>query len=153
MANINWAKRRLDFFLQNKALAWLFVFALLACGVRNEPREVADAFCFRYFIELNQPHALEIASGLAADKLRKEIELLKGGARDFQEGEREFHQHKPFIDYKMIQRTDQSADRVFFLYHLKIEPRQGGSKMEREILVSTIREQGRWSVNNYEDYR
>jgi hypothetical protein len=145
------AKRAAVIF-QNIALFSCIIFALLACGVTNEPREVADAFCFRYFIELNQTHALEIASGLAADKLRKEIDLLKGGARDFEEGEREFHQHKPFIDYKMIQRTDQSADRVFFLYHLTIEPRQGG-KMEREVLVSTIRENGRWSVNNYEDYR
>jgi hypothetical protein len=124
----------------------------LTCGVSNDPREVADAFCFRYFIELDQVHALEIASGLAADKLRKEIELLKGAARDFQEGEREFHQHKPFIDYKMTQRTDQDADHVMFLYHLVIEPKQGG-KMEREILVSTVRENGRWRVNNYENYR
>ena len=152
MIIINVAKRAGGVISQNNVLFSFIIFALLACGVSNEPREVADAFCFRYFIELNQAHALEIASGLAADKLRKEIDLLKGGARDFQEGEREFHQHKPFIDYKMIQRTDQNADRVFFLYHLTIEPRQGG-KMEREILVSTIREDGRWSVNNYEDYR
>jgi hypothetical protein len=127
--------------------------ALLSCGVRNDPREIADAFCFRYFIKLDQPGALKISSGLAADKLRKEIELLKGGARDFQEGEREFHQHKPFIDYKMIQRTDQDADHVMFLYHLNIEPRQGDEKLEREILVSAIRENGRWTVNNYENYR
>jgi hypothetical protein len=127
--------------------------AFLSCGVRNDPRKIADAFCYRYFIKLNQLEALEIASGLAADKLRKEIELLKGGARNFQEGEREFHQHKPFIDYKMIQRTDQDDAHAMFLYHLNIEPRQGDEKMEREILVSAIREKGRWTVNNYENYR
>lgn len=127
--------------------------ALPSCGVGNDPREIADAFCYRYFIKLNQSEALEISSGLAADKLRREIELLKGGARNFQEGEREFHQHKPYIDYQMAQRTDQDADHVMFLYHLSIEPRQGGEKMEREILVSAIRENGRWTVNNYENYR
>jgi hypothetical protein len=129
------------------------VVAFLACGVKNDPREVADAFCFRYFIEVNQAHALEISSGLATDKLRKEIELLKGGAREFQEGEREFHQHKPFIDYKMEQRTDQNPDHIFFLYHLTIEPRQGSGKMERKILISAVRENDRWTINNYEDYR
>ena len=128
----------------------LLAMALVACGVKNDPREVAEAFCFRYFIELNQVHALEISTGLAADKLRKEIELLKGGARDFQEGDREFHQHKPYIDYKMMERTDQDADKVFFLYHLTIEPRQGSGKMEQEILVSTVREGGRWAVNNFQ---
>ncbi len=135
------------------ALWFIASLAFLSCGVRNDPREIADAFCFRYFIKLNQLEALEISSGLAADKLRKEIELLKGEARHFQDGEREFHQHKPFIDYKMTQRTDQDADHVMFLYHLNIEPRQGDEKLEREILVSAIREKGRWTVNNYENYR
>ena len=129
------------------------VFILTSCGVSNDPRKISDAFCFRYFIKLNQTEALQIASGLAADKLRKEIELLKGSARQFQDGEQEFHRAKPFIDYKMIQRTDQDSDHVLFLYHLSIEARQGSEKMEREILVSTIRENGRWTVNNYEDYR
>jgi len=138
----------------NAALFLLMMsFLLPACSADNDPRKVADAFCFRYFIKLNQNEALEISSGLAADKLRKEVELLKGGARDFQEGDREFHQHKPFIDYKMIQRTDQDADHAIFLYHLSIEPRQGVEKMEQEILVSTILENGRWKVNNYENYR
>jgi hypothetical protein len=135
--------------------AWLVLVAVavLACGVKNDPREVADAFCFRYFIKLDQLQALEISTGLAADKLRKEIELLKGGARHFQEGDREFHQLKPFIDYKMTQRTDQDDNHVLFLYHLNIEPKQSGEKMEQEILVSTIRANGRWTVNNYENYR
>ncbi|MGH7595983.1 MAG: hypothetical protein ACREOI_06495 [bacterium] len=133
---------------------WFIVsLAFLSCGVRNDPREIADAFCYRYFIKLNQLEALEIASGLAASNLRKEIELLKGGARYFQDGEREFHQLKPFIDYKMIQRTDQGADHVMFLYHLNIEPRQGNEKLELEVLVSAIRENGRWTINNYENYR
>jgi len=137
-----------------KRFPYIFVaLVFLSCGVSNNPREVADAFCFRYFIKLDQREALEIASGLAADKLKKEIDLLKGGARDFQDGDREFHRLKPFIDYKMIQRTEQDADHVMLLYHLQIEPRQGSEKMEREILVSTIRENGRWTVNNYEDYR
>lgn len=141
--------------LQSVKNLWLFavVCLMLSCGLSNDPRKVSDAFCFRYFIKLAQAEALELASGLAADKLRKEIELLKGSARQFQDGEQEFHRAKPFIDYKMTQRTDQDIDHVLFLYHLKIEARQGSETMEREILVSTIRENGRWTVNNFEDYR
>jgi len=142
-----------------KILRRTFIFVLVAanvslsCGAGNDPQKISEAFCFRYFIKLNQAEALEIATGLAADRLRKEIELLKGSARQFQDGEQEFHRSKPFIDYKMIQRTDQDVDHVLFLYHLQIEARQGNEKMEREILISTIRENGRWKVNNYEDYR
>jgi hypothetical protein len=121
----------------------------LACGVRNDPREIAEAFCYRYLIELNQASALEISSGLAADKLRKEIESLKGSARAFEEGDREFHRLKPFIDYDLKARTDNDAEHVSFVYHITIEPRQGSEKMHREILVNTMRTNGRWTVNNY----
>ena len=121
-----------------------------ACGPGNDPREIADTFCYRYFIELNQPGSLEIASGLAAEKLRKEIELLKGAARTFEEGEREFHRARPFIDYKMAQRTDQDAEHVMFIYHVSIEARQSNEKMEREIVLSTVREDGHWRVNNFD---
>ncbi len=127
-----------------------FVFWLSACGPGNDPREIADAFCYHYFIELNQPGALEIASGLAAQKLRKEIELLKGTARTFEGGEQEFHRAKPFIDYKMTQRTEQDAEHVMFIYQVSIEARQGNEKMEREIVLSTVRENGRWRVNNFD---
>lgn len=122
---------------------------ILACGVRNDPREIADAFCYRYLIELNQTGALEISSGLAADKLRKEIESLKGSARAFEEGEREFHSLKPFIDFSLKARTDNDAEHVAFAYHITIEPRQGSGKMHREILVNTTRTDGRWLVSNY----
>lgn len=122
---------------------------VLACGVRNDPRKIADTFCYRYLIELNQAGALEISSGLAADKLRKEIESLKGSARAFEDGEREFHSLKPFIDFSLKARTDDDAEHVAFAYHITIEPRQGTEKMHREILVNTTRTEGRWLVSNY----
>ena len=130
--------------------AWFSLFALCACGPSNDPHEIAEAFCYRYFIELNQAGALEIANGLAAEKLRKEITLLKGTARTFEGGEQEFHRAKPFIDYRMAQRTDQDAEHVMFIYNVSIEARQNNEKMEREIVLSTVRENGRWRVNNFD---
>ncbi|MDZ7266489.1 MAG: hypothetical protein ONB48_03555 [candidate division KSB1 bacterium] len=122
---------------------------LAACGPGNDPREIAEAFCYRYLIELNQTHALEIASGLAADKLRREIESLKGGARVFEEGEQEFHRLKPFLDYEMMARTDDDARHVSFVFQITIEPRQGSGKMQRDILINTTLADGRWTVSNY----
>ncbi len=124
--------------------------ALSACGPDNDPGEVAEAFCYRYFLELNQRGALEIASGLAAEKLRKEIELLKGDARAFEGGEQEFHRAKPFIDYKLVNRTDQDARHVMFIYQVSIEARESTEKMEREIVLRTVLEEGRWTVNNFD---
>lgn len=132
-----------------RSFHFLTCLMLLACGVRNDPQEIADAFCYRYLIELNQTSALEIASGLAADKLRKEIESLKGSARTFDEGESEFHRLKPFIDFKLQDRSTANAENVTFAYRITIESRQGNDKMEREIFVNTTRVEGRWLVSNY----
>ncbi len=129
-------------------LALCFVWA--ACGVGNDPYEVAEAFCHRYFVEMNQAHALELTSGLAAEKLRKEIALLKGAARAFDGGEREFHQLKPFTDYKMTARTDKDAEHVLFIYRIAIEARQDTSTMQRELVLNAVRENGRWTVNNFD---
>jgi hypothetical protein len=121
---------------------------LSGCGARNDPRSVADKFCYLYLIELNQTEALELASGLAKEKLLKEIDLLKG-ARTVSD---ELQLAKPFIDYKMSRRADQDASHVMFNYLLTIEPKSGG-KIEQEVLISTVLENGRWKVNNYENFR
>jgi hypothetical protein len=118
------------------------------CSTRNDPRAVADKFCYLYHIELNQAAALSLASGLAQEKLQKEIELLKGART----GADELQMSKPFIDYKLSRRADQDEAHVMFNYLLTIEPKSGG-KMDQEVLISTVLENGRWKVNNYEHYR
>lgn len=126
---------------------------LCACDSSNGSKAIAEAFCHRYFVEMNQEHALELAGGLAADKLRKEIELLKGAARAFEGGEREFHQLKPFTDYVLLNRspeTDGDADKVLYVYEIRIESRQDNSTMKRTLVLNTVKENGRWTVTNFD---
>jgi hypothetical protein len=130
------------------AALFLFCVMMTACGVRNDPRAVADKFCYLYLIELNQTEALSLASGLAKEKLLKEIELLRG-ARTASD---ELQLAKPFIDYELSRRSDQDESHVMFNYLLTIEPKSGG-KIEQEVLISTVLENGRWKVNNFENYR
>jgi hypothetical protein len=136
----------------HKRLGWfvgLFLFG--ACGVGNDPGEVAEAFCRRYFIEMNQSRALELANGLAAEKLRQEIELLKGAARAFEGGESEFHRLKPYTDYKLTARTDKDEAHVLFIYQITIEARHDTTTMRRELVLNTVRnENGRWTVSNFD---
>jgi hypothetical protein len=126
----------------------LLLAMLCGCGAGGDSRSVADKFCYLYLIELNQTEALSLASGLAKEKLLKEIELLKG-ARTAAD---ELQASKPFIDYKLNNRHDQDESHVMFNYLLTIEPKSGG-KIEQEVLISTVRENGTWKVNNYENYR
>jgi len=127
---------------------FLLAMSLGGCGAANDPREVADQFCYHYLIELNQRAALEMASGLAQEKLQKEIDLLKGART----GADELQWSKPFIDYKLHRRIDEDDSHVMFYYLLTIEPKSGG-KLEQEVLISTVLEDGRWKVNNFENYR
>jgi len=133
---------------------WLGLFVcvwLNACGVNNDPGEVAEAFCHRYFVEMNQSHALELASGLAAEKLRQEMALLKGAARAFEDGEREFHRLKPYTDYTLTARTEKDETHVLFIYSIKIEARQDTTTLRRELVLNTVRaEDGRWTVGNFD---
>jgi len=124
------------------------VIAALGCGAKNDPRAVADKFCYHYLIELNQDEALSLASGLAQQKLKEEIELLKGARL----GADELKSAKPFIDYEMRRRDDRTDSQVMFYYKIAIEPKTGG-KIEEEVIISTVLEGGRWKVNNYEHYR
>ena len=126
----------------------LALYLLIACSDRSAPEEVANAFCYRYLIELNQAGALELASGLAAENLRKEIETLKGNARVFEDN-REFHRLKPFIDFKLVDQTQPDEEHAAFIYDVNIESRQDNEKITRQLVVSTIREQGKWWVSNF----
>ncbi len=123
---------------------------LCACGVSNDPDEVAEAFCQRYFVEMNQARALELAEGLAAEKLRQEIDLLKGAARAFEGGEGEFHRLKPYTDYTLRKRSEKDEAHVLFIYTIKIEARQDTTTLHRELVLNTVRENGRWRVNNFD---
>lgn len=118
------------------------------CGTANDPRAIADKFCYLYLIEFNQQAALSLASGLAQEELQKEIELLKGARTDADE----LYRSKPFTDYDLKRRIDQDDTHVMFYYLLSIEPKSGG-RIEQEVLVSTVFENGQWKVNNYEIYR
>lgn len=127
-----------------------FIIILIICGcaTRSDPRAVADRFCYLYLIEFNQQAALSLVSGLAQEKLLKEIELLRGARTDADE----LYWSKPFTDYDLRRRVDKDDANAMFYYLLTIEPKAGG-KIEQEVLISTVRENGLWKVNNYENYR
>jgi len=124
------------------------LFLAWGCHSAGDAEAVADRFCYHYLIELNQQAARDLSTGLAAEKLSKEIELLKGART----GADELQQAKPFIDYKLERRVNQDSLHVMFYYTLTIEPKRGG-KIQQDVLISTVSDNGRWKVNNFENYR
>lgn len=134
-----------------KPLTILFMFSgwlWLSCGHENSPKGVAEEFLFRYLIELNQQGALELSTGLAADNLRKEIQAVQSVRRD---PDLDMSSHKPFIDYKLVNTQERSDHSFTLFYDISIESR-GGSNSTRQLVLSTIKIDGVWKVNNYETF-
>ena len=121
---------------------------LVACGHSNSPEGVAEEFLFRYFIELNQRGALELSTGLATDKLNKEIELTQN-IRMLPN--LDLAQHKPFLDYELVNKQSRSENSVTFFYDVTIE-NKNGEDYKRELILTTVDMDGDWKVNNFDTF-
>lgn len=132
---------------QLRVILIMFI-CLFACGHDNTPEGVADAFLFRYFIELNQRGALEFSTGLAEEKLNKEIELTQNIRMT---PDLDLAKHRPFIDYKLMNIQRRRDDVVTLFYDVTIE-NPGGADSKREIVVTTTNTDGVWKVNNFDTF-
>lgn len=109
---------------------------------------MAEEFLFRYFIELNQRGALELSTGLATDKLNKEIELTQN-IRMLPN--LDLAQHKPFLDYELVNKQSRSENSVTFFYDVTIE-NKNGEDYKRELTLTTVILDGNWKVNNFDTF-
>jgi hypothetical protein len=120
-----------------------------ACGQENSPKGVADRFLYLYLIEINQQKAKALTEGLAASKLDDEINSL----RSIRSMDIDLAEHRPFIDYKLVQKKPRGENRMMLVYDVKIKPRNEElGERKQSLLVSTVRESGRWMVDNFENY-
>ncbi|MFQ5708943.1 MAG: hypothetical protein ACE5HO_15910 [bacterium] len=124
------------------------VLLVTGCGHDNSAKGVAEEFLYRYFIELNQQGALQVSEGLAQDKLKKEIELLKGvrSAPDL-----DLSKSKPFIDYKLMETRQMDEQAIALFYDVSIKSK-GGDKYKRQVVLTTSPVNGVWKVVNFDTY-
>ena len=136
--------------LKTKILFSTFLLSgiLISCGHSNSPEGVTEEFLFRYFIELNQRGALELSTGLATDKLKKEIELTQN-IRMLPN--LDLAQHKPFLDYELVNKQTRSENSVTFFYDVTIE-NKNGEDYKRELILTTVILDGDWKVNNFDTF-
>ena len=118
---------------------------LLAAACRDPASSAqarAEAFLDAHYIRIDLEGAREHASGLARDKIDKEIELTKD-----QEITGETRQ--PRVNYK-LHRSDESPSAAQFAYELTI--RAPGADPFKKIVMVTVRQSdGAWSVTNYSE--
>ncbi len=122
----------------------LSILLILACSNRNTPQAVCEDFIYNYYQRADQTAALQLCHGLAAEKLKDEIERVsevRVPGQQFDE--------MPKIEYELTGKEE--ATHVLFNYKLTIEIR-GTTTHTRKVVIHTEEIDGRWKVINFDEY-
>lgn len=129
----------------NPALALLVaaILVLGGCTPKNSARGVVDRFIEAHYIAIDLKSSEPLCTGLALDKVHKEMQLTAGQAIDDST-------RKPIIHYTLTQKRD-DPDHVTFLFKARIDVPEGGTF--NKFWMITARKQGElWKISNYSEY-
>jgi hypothetical protein len=117
------------------------VLAAAACSKPGaEAQPTAEAFLDHHYVHIDLESAKSLASGLARDKIEKEIELTKDQQIDGETLE-------PHVGYS-LHRAEEAGTAAQFAYELTI--RAPGADPFRKLVTVTVRNtDGVWAVTNF----
>ncbi len=120
-----------------------FALQTFGCMPANSARGVVDRFIEAHYIAIDLKAAEPFCTGLALDKLHKEIELTAGQTIDAST-------RKPVVHYRLKAERD-GADHITFLFLATIDVPDAGS-FQKDWMI-TARKQGTgWKVSNFTEY-
>jgi hypothetical protein len=134
--------------LHDRWVQLLFIAALASlvgtgCHPANSARGVADRFIDQYYVAIDLKAAEPFCTGLALDKLHKEMQLI--GNQKIDEATR-----KPTVHYKLTAERD-APDHIQFLFRATIDVPEGGS-FNRNWMITARKAGDTWKVSNFYDY-
>jgi hypothetical protein len=125
------------------AAAAFVTLEVAGCTPANSPLGVVDRFIEAHYLAIDLKAAEPLCTGLALEKLHKEIALTEGQQIDAST-------RKPVIHYKLTAERD-GEDHVTFLFLATIDVEDGGSFKKNWMI--TARKQGAdWRVSNFSEY-
>lgn len=113
-----------------------------ACRSKEGPAGVADAFMGAYYVAIELNAARALTTGLAREKLDRELELTSQVAIDSET-------RKPRINFQ-LEESSEEGERARFIFVLDIRP-PGIDPYERTSIVSLMRVGADWKVSNFND--
>jgi hypothetical protein len=137
---------RLQF--QDRCAELLFIAAFTSvvaagCHPANSARGVVDRFIDQYYVAIDLKAAEPFCTGLALDKLHKEIQLIGNQKIDA-------NTRKPVVHYKLTAERD-ATDHIEFLFRATIDVPEGGT-FNRNWLITARKDTDTWKVSNFDDY-
>jgi hypothetical protein len=126
----------------------LFIAALASlvatgCHPANSARGVVDRFIDQYYVAIDLKAAEPYCTGLALDKLHKEMQLV--GNQRIDDSTR-----KPVVHYKLTAERD-APDHIQFLFRATIDVPEGGT-FNRNWMITARKSGETWKVSNFDDY-
>lgn len=118
---------------------------LAACGPDpSTPRGTAESFLDAHYVRIDLAKALPLTSGLAHQKVTKEIDLVKDIAIDDST-------RKPTVHYTFIEERPDGELAMSYVYrgHIAVE---GADAMERRWLLTVRQEPAGWRVTNFQEF-
>ena len=89
-----------------------------------------------------------MSTGLALDKLNKEIELLQSVRM---QPNLDLSKHKPLIDYELVNTHERDGESATLYYEVIIQ-RKSGDQVTRQQILSVTKVGEVWKVNNFETF-
>jgi hypothetical protein len=131
--------------LRALAMGLVVAAALLAC--RPDPstaRGTAESFLDAHYVTIQLADALPFTSGVARQKVEREMELVRGVPIDDTTV-------KPIVRYELLREDDDAAGGSRFLYKGTILV-DGADGFDRRWLVTVRREDAGFRVTNYQEF-
>ncbi|MGA7872962.1 MAG: hypothetical protein WCA22_18895 [Candidatus Binatus sp.] len=134
--------------LRDRCAELLFVAALASlaatgCHPANSARGVADRFIDQYYVAIDLKAAEPFCTGLALDKLHREMQLIGDQKIDA-------NTRKPTVHYKLTAERD-APDHIQFLFRATIDVPDGGT-FNRNWMITARKAGDTWKVSNFDDY-
>jgi len=121
-------------------LAWTMIAAHGCTPGGESPRATAEAFLDAHYVDIDLEAARPLCTGLALDKLEKEVALTRDAAIDAET-------RKPRVTYRVEESRD-GSDRAQYAYVLEIRP-DGADIFQKLVLLSLRHEADGWRISNY----
>jgi hypothetical protein len=121
-------------------LAWTTIVVHGCTPSGESPRATAEAFLDAHYVDIDLEAARPLCTGLALDKLDKEVALTRDAAIDAET-------RKPRVTYRLEESSD-DADRAQYAYILEIHA-DGADVFRKLVLLSLRKDAEGWRVSNY----
>ena len=121
-------------------LSLVIPFTVAACGPKNPSEQIAKQFMEAYYVKMDPKAAAAVSTGLAAEKLQHQLELLQGVAPDPS-------RDKPQVDFRLASTPPAgAADEASYIYEVHSNAEDIGG---RKVFVKMRQESGKWTVSQF----